>query len=73
MLVDIISPSYLPDYIVWLDWMYYAYKPELIFFIAIEATYGFTFLPAAHPVSYVVKGFLVWIVYCFALNGIAVG
>lgn len=34
MLIDFIDSERLPFFIVWLDWVFYAYKIELIIFLA---------------------------------------
>lgn len=35
MLIDYIDIRKLPDWLVWLDWMFYAYRPSLVVFLLI--------------------------------------
>lgn len=36
MLIDYISPERLPNWLVWLDWIFYAYKVELLIAVCIS-------------------------------------
>ena len=35
MLIDFISPQNLPNWVVWVDWQFYAHKDTLFLLIAI--------------------------------------
>ena len=39
MLIDFIAPENLPDWLVWIDWQFYAHKTTLFLFIAIAVVF----------------------------------
>ena len=76
MLIDYISVEKLPWVVVWLDWMFYAYRLSFIGSLLL-ATAHYWYTVSHHTVSdlplILLVGFCIWVVWCGIRYGYAVG
>tara|TARA_B110000211_G_scaffold50945_1_gene55984 strand:- start:5071 stop:5322 length:252 start_codon:yes stop_codon:yes gene_type:complete len=83
LLIDYIDPQYLPFFILWLDWCFYAYNHEFGILIALcvwrcssyrEKTndHAIKHLPKGMALSFIL-GFIAWVAYCLYWQGTGIG
>lgn len=76
MLIDYIPADRLPWIVVWLDWMFYAYRPSFVFFLLSEVVYWWATVKHHSFDGFglaLFVGFCMWVVYCAIRYGYSVG
>ena len=76
MIVGYTSIEHIPNFIVWLDWMYYVNWDILFTILACNAFIYYSLTPADNAkwfIFYMFLGVVSWVVYCYFMYGVGVG
>lgn len=79
MIIDYIDPEKLPKVVVWLDWIFFAYKQSLGVIVFLMTFYHIWETIPRQPVTIssfstpLLISFCLWVVYCYFKYGYRMG